>query len=135
MNRRDFVSWVGLGWVASCLPVTIAACSSPRVIQDWQKVASKTDLDAKKQLLQASSATGKVLLVQASQTDNLIAVDPTCPHAGCSVDWKSDIQKFVCPCHQSEFAADGQVEKAPAKKPLTVYATKIEGDDIFIKSF
>jgi cytochrome b6-f complex iron-sulfur subunit len=27
MNRRDFLSWVGVGWVAASLPVAIAACS------------------------------------------------------------------------------------------------------------
>lgn len=134
MNRRDFISWVGVGSLASLLPVTIAACSSPRVIKDWQKVASKADLDGKKQLLQESSTVGKVLLVQTSTADNLIAVDPTCTHAGCPVDWDSDRQKFVCPCHQSEFATDGRATKAPAREPLVVYDTKVEGDDIFIKS-
>lgn len=134
MNRRDFVSWVGLGWVATCLPVTIAACSSQKVIKDWQKVASKAALDANKQLLQEVSSVGQVLLVQTSGTDNPIAVDPTCTHAGCPVEWKGDTQKFVCPCHQSEFNTDGQATRAPARKPLTVYAVKIEGDDIFVKS-
>lgn len=134
MNRRDFISWVGVGALASFLPVTIAACSSRGTIKDWQKVASKANLDANKLLLQEGNAFGKVLLVQTSNTDNPIAVDPTCPHAGCAVDWNSDRQKFVCPCHQSEFTADGQVTRAPARAPLKIYATKIEGDDIFIKS-
>ena len=134
MNRRDFISWVGVGALANFLPVTIAACSSRRTIKDWHKVASKADLDASKQILQEGAAFGKVLLVQTSNTDKPIAVDPTCTHAGCAVDWNSDRQKFVCPCHQSEFTADGQVTKAPARAPLTIYAIKIEGDDIFVKS-
>ncbi|MFM5891932.1 MAG: cytochrome B6, partial [Dolichospermum sp.] len=27
MKRRDFINWVGLGFLASSLPVAIAACS------------------------------------------------------------------------------------------------------------
>ncbi|MFO0173750.1 MAG: cytochrome B6, partial [Aphanizomenon sp.] len=27
MKRRDFINWVGLGCLASSLPVAIAACS------------------------------------------------------------------------------------------------------------
>ncbi|MDJ0772324.1 MAG: ubiquinol-cytochrome c reductase iron-sulfur subunit [Mastigocoleus sp. MO_167.B18] len=134
MDRRDFLSWVSVGWIASFLPVTIAACSSPKVIKDWQKVARKADLDANNQLIKQISPFGKVLLIQTSTTENLIAVDPTCTHAGCTVEWKSDLERFVCPCHQSEFAVDGQLIKTPARRPLKNYVAKIEGDDIFIKS-
>jgi len=30
-----------------------------------------------------------------------------CPHLGCSVNFKADQQKYVCPCHDSAFGLDG----------------------------
>ena len=28
MDRRAFLTWVGVGWVASSLPIALAACSA-----------------------------------------------------------------------------------------------------------
>jgi len=140
MKRRDFINWVGLGWIATSLPVAIAACSSQSntttsaTSEDWQTVGTAKELDQGGQLVVKNSAVGNVVVVGTSQTANLIAVDPTCTHRGCTVAWKRDIKKFACPCHSSEFGVDGQVQKGPATKPLKTYAVKIEGDSVVVKS-
>lgn len=41
-----------------------------------------------------------------------------CTHAGCTVEWRKDAQKFVCPCHGAEFSANGAVTRLPATLPL-----------------
>ncbi|AFY42865.1 ubiquinol-cytochrome c reductase iron-sulfur subunit [Nostoc sp. PCC 7107] len=139
MKRRDFINWVGLGLIASSLPVAIAACNSEKSTStsatstDWQKVGTTKDLDQKGQLLVKSSPVGNVLVVGTSQAGNLIAVDPTCTHKGCTVDWKADAKKFACPCHRAEYGTDGQVQKGPAEKSLKTYTAKIEGDAILVK--
>ncbi|MBE9210560.1 ubiquinol-cytochrome c reductase iron-sulfur subunit [Nostoc sp. LEGE 06077] len=139
MKRRDFINWVGLGLIATNLPVAIAACNSEKSTStsatsgDWQKVGTTKDLDQKGQLLVKGSPVGDVLLVGTSQAGNLIAVDPTCTHKGCTVDWKADAKKFACPCHRAEYGTDGQVQKGPAEKPLKTYTAKIEGDAILVK--
>lgn len=142
MKRRDFISWVGLGWIASSLPVAIAACSSQTATiepkssasQDWQKVGTTAELDKTSQLVAKDSPVGAVLVVGKSQSANLIAVNPTCTHKGCTVTWKEEGKKFTCPCHGSEFASDGKVLKGPADKPLKTYAARIEGDSVVVKS-
>ena len=139
MKRRDFINWVGLGWLASSLPVAIAACSSQTTSPkssasgDWQTVGTSQELDKTGQLLVKNSPVGAVLVVGTSKTENLKAVNPTCTHAGCTVVWEAEAKKFSCPCHNSEFAADGKVQKGPATKPLTTYATKIEGNSVLVK--
>ena len=65
---------------------------------------------------------------------NLIAVNPTCTHQGCSIDWKAKQGKFVCPCHGAKFAPDGKAQEGPAKKPLKTYQAKIEGGSILVKA-
>ncbi|MGB3651277.1 MAG: ubiquinol-cytochrome c reductase iron-sulfur subunit [Rivularia sp. (in: cyanobacteria)] len=139
MNRRNFLNWVGVGWIASCLPVAIAACSSKETnqtsskSQEWQKIGTSSELNTNSKLLAKNTSVGEVLVVKTSLPNQLVAVNPTCTHAGCTVEWKSDTSKFVCPCHGSEFGVDGKVQTAPATAPLKTYAVKIEGDAVLIK--
>ncbi|MBE9005982.1 ubiquinol-cytochrome c reductase iron-sulfur subunit [Fortiea sp. LEGE XX443] len=133
MKRRDFINWVGLGSIASSLPIAIAACSS-QTSGDWQTVGTAAELDKTGQLLAETSPVGKLLVVGTSQTANLIAVDPTCTHKGCTVAWKAETKKFACPCHFAEYGVDGSVQKGPTTKPLKTYAAKIEGDSVVVKS-
>jgi cytochrome b6-f complex iron-sulfur subunit len=139
MNRRNFLNWVGIGMIASSLPVAIAACSSKETkqntseSQEWQEIGKSSQLDQNGKLLAKNTSVGEVLVVKSSLTNNLIAVKPICTHAGCTVEWKSDTDKFVCPCHGSEFGIDGKVQTAPATTPLETYAVKIEGDAVLIQ--
>jgi cytochrome b6-f complex iron-sulfur subunit len=60
----------------------------------------------------------------------LLAVSTVCSHKGCDVKWKSD--KYFCPCHDAEFAADGKVLLGPAKTSLPTYAAKIENGKVLV---
>ncbi|MBK1989572.1 ubiquinol-cytochrome c reductase iron-sulfur subunit [Sphaerospermopsis aphanizomenoides BCCUSP55] len=144
MKRREFFNWVGLGLLASSLPVAIAACSpetttsasstSKAANQNWQKVGTVTELDKTGQLLVQDSPVGAVLVVGTSKNPNkLIAVNPTCTHKGCTVAWKKDKNQFVCPCHDAEFGGDGKVQEGPAEKPLKTYLAKIETGSVLVK--
>ncbi|MBG1266766.1 QcrA and Rieske domain-containing protein [Nostoc sp. WHI] len=135
MKRRDFINWVGLGLIASSLPVAIAACSSGTTSTsgDWQTVGTSAELDKTGQLLAKDSPVGSVLVVGTSKGENLTAVDPTCTHAGCTVAWEPPTKTFLCPCHGSEYGVDGKVQKGPATTPLKTYAAKIEGTSVVVK--
>lgn len=133
MKRRDFINWVGVGLIASSLPVAIAACTPAQTAStDWQVVGKVADLDKSGQLLNENSPIGPVLVVGTSK-ENLVAVNPTCSHKGCTVAWKAQAKKFVCPCHGAEYGIDGTVQKEPATKPLKTYAAKIEGSSVVVK--
>jgi cytochrome b6-f complex iron-sulfur subunit len=135
MKRRDFINWVGLGGIASSLPIAIAACSSgiTSATGDWQTVGTSAELDKTGQLLAKNSPAGPVLVVGTSKGANLTAVNPTCPHANCTVAWQAEAKKFACPCHGSEFGIDGKVQKGPATEALKSYAAKIEGNSVVVK--
>jgi len=138
MKRRDFIKWVGLGWIATSLPIAIAACSSESTTPktsasgDWQTVGTSAELDKAGQLLAKNSPVGPVLVVGTSKTA-ITAVDPTCTHKGCTVAWQAQTKKFACPCHHSEFGVDGKVQKGPATEPLKTYTAKIEGNSVVVK--
>ncbi|MEA5511883.1 ubiquinol-cytochrome c reductase iron-sulfur subunit [Crocosphaera sp. UHCC 0190] len=135
MNRREFINWVGVGAIASFLPVAIAACSSKTKSSgksEFQAVGTVTELKEKGQILNEKLPGGAVLVVENGT--GLMAVNPTCTHGGCTVNWEADNKIFACPCHGSKFAADGQVLHGPAKDPLSTYESKLEGDQILIKA-
>ena len=37
----------------------------------------------------------------------MVAFNSSCPHAGCSVSFKSLDEGYFCPCHSSTFLLDG----------------------------
>lgn len=147
MDRRTFLSWVGMGWVASSLPVALAACtannsstttsspigtspaSQPRS-DGFIKVGTVAELDAGAIVL-SESAIGPVAVVRNQGV--LAAVNPTCTHKGCTVAWQSG--EYVCPCHQAKFSSTGVVVgQVPTRIPLKTYQAKIEGSDVLVKA-
>ncbi len=55
---------------------------------------------------------------------------PFVAHLGCMVDWKSERNRFVCPCHGSEYDAMGRVEKGPAKRSLPLVTVVVKQNQI-----
>ncbi|NJO40672.1 MAG: ubiquinol-cytochrome c reductase iron-sulfur subunit [Cyanobacteria bacterium CRU_2_1] len=154
MDRREFLGWVGVGSVASCLPVALAACTpqnqqsqapdsneqspipdSSAQSEGFQTVGTVAELDQTGQLLDEEFAGGAVLVVRnPNDPQAIVAVNPTCTHAGCTVEWQADQQAFACPCHGSRFAADGTVLQGPASRPLSTYDAKLDGETVLVKS-
>mgnify|MGYP001038765041 CR=1 FL=1 len=145
MKRREFVTWVGIGGLASYFPIVLAACSPQQTesqstvssvdAEGYQSIGTLDQLAEKGQLSSKELAMGSVLVIQKPDNpQELIAVNPTCPHAGCSVNWKADQNAFICPCHDSKFAADGQLLEGPAEEPLKRYEAKLEGQTILVKA-
>jgi nitrite reductase/ring-hydroxylating ferredoxin subunit len=56
------------------------------------------------------------------------ALSLVCPHLGCRPAWHPDQSRFLCPCHGSRFALDGDRLAGPAPKGLEHVALKISGD-------
>lgn len=62
----------------------------------------------------------------------VLALSNICTHLSCRVNWKSDLQEFVCPCHDGHFAEDGSVISGPPPRPLYHVETKVENGDLMI---
>jgi menaquinol-cytochrome c reductase iron-sulfur subunit len=55
-----------------------------------------------------------------------------CTHLSCRVNWKTETQLYVCPCHDAKFNKDGTVSSGPPPKPLNEYENKVEEGILYI---
>lgn len=152
MNRREFVNCIGLGALATSLPVAIAACGSdPTSTADEAaggSVSSDSDLVTRADGFAAIGTVaeletagfianvrfqGKRVIVIQDPEDaaSVLAFDAVCPHAACTVTWGAS--QFNCDCHGSQFNADGSVLTGPSTQPLGSFAAKIEDEQVWVK--
>ncbi|NCJ06264.1 Rieske 2Fe-2S domain-containing protein [Synechococcales cyanobacterium C] len=147
MERRAFLSWVGVGFLASSLPVAIAACSAEPTdtadtpdtpgtdITNDVNVGTVADLDAQGFLLDESE-TGRPLIIVRDPVnpEQLIALNAACTHRNCTVNWEASETQFSCQCHGSQFSAEGEVTQGPADRPLPRLSARIEGDVVLVEA-
>ncbi len=153
MKRRDFMNWIGLGALATSLPVAIAACqsetaappadapaadapevdSTPRE-DGFAAVGTVAELDAAGSLSDKSFQGQQVVVIRdPADAAAVIALNSFCTHQGCTVAWESDTATLACPCHGSKFATDGSVTAGPAPDALGAFEAKIEDDLVLVK--
>ena len=159
MKRREFMNWVGLGFLASSFPVAIAACQStdstdssdateppsskkkaeafdttPRE-DGFAAVGTVDELD-EKGFVSSLTFSPEAVAVTRNPTDAaaVVAVGSMCPHQGCTVKWDQAQGKFACPCHGSTFEADGAVVEGPATEALSTFDAIIEGDLVLVQT-
>lgn len=62
------------------------------------------------------------------------ALSGICTHEICKISrYEADTRQFLCPCHSAYFNTDGQPVWGPARRPLTSYETRVEGDRLIIR--
>ena len=55
-------------------------------------------------------------------------INRTCPHNGCNVDYNQEENKFVCPCHNSQFKRNGEYVKGSCQD------TSWQGDNLSVSN-
>lgn len=135
-RRRNFLKilWISLGLVALGEIVL--------VIFSFFRPALKKKSDPKtKRLIDAGSTddyapgtvaafvTGQFYLV-CLEDGGFLAVSAKCTHLGCALPWDKEQQKFICPCHASQFDISGNVLSSPAPRALDFFKIRLVNQNI-----
>jgi menaquinol-cytochrome c reductase iron-sulfur subunit len=55
-----------------------------------------------------------------------LVVSAVCTHLGCNVRWRSDEERFACPCHKGFYDAEGNVISGPPPRALDRLETRVQ---------
>lgn len=57
-------------------------------------------------------------------------INAVCTHLGCVVPWDTGAQLFKCPCHGSQYNADGSLHRGPAPMPLALVKAAVQDNHV-----
>ena len=130
-SRKDFMNIVwGAAGVVAAAELTLAGLRflSPRVTSG--EFGGTFNMGSYQEIPPGSVTPvelGRFYLVRL-EDGGFLAVYRRCTHLGCAVPFEQSSRKFVCPCHGSEFTAEGDVLNQPATRPLDLFELTINDD-------
>ena len=62
----------------------------------------------------------------------LKAFSASCTHLGCTVQYRGDMQKIWCACHNGMYDLNGRNISGPPPRPLTEYKVAVKGDQVMV---
>jgi len=71
-------------------------------------------------LAQGLKGDATYLIVKEDGSLEDYGLNAVCTHLGCVVPWSAANNKFMCPCHGSQYAPTGAVVRGPAPLPLAL---------------
>lgn len=93
---------------------------------EWVKTHAKGD----RSLTQGLKGDPTYLVVTADGTIEKYGLNAVCTHLGCVVPWVAAENKFKCPCHGSQYNAEGKVVRGPAPLSLALAHADINDSDV-----
>jgi cytochrome b6-f complex iron-sulfur subunit len=62
----------------------------------------------------------------------LRAFSATCTHLDCTVQYRPDLQRIWCACHNGQYDLSGRNVAGPPPRPLEAYDVRVQDDEIVI---
>ncbi|MCX6121650.1 MAG: Rieske (2Fe-2S) protein [Ignavibacteriales bacterium] len=129
MDRKEFLTTVGIGAVAAICTSCLAACKPLD-----NPTSPPTNLDFTLNLADPANSALKTnggyiykdnIIVARISDGSYVALSSVCTHQGGTVAYEIGANRFHCPNHGSNFATDGSVINGPAGSPLVTYKTSL----------
>ncbi len=133
-SRRSFLNklWMLLGGLAFAETIALVfAFFKPRKprsnAEDTQKIVIAGPVENFLPGTVSAFVRGRFYLSRL-EDGGFLAMSARCTHLSCTVPWASAENRFICPCHSSEFDIRGEVANPPAPRALDLYQIVIENN-------
>jgi len=72
------------------------------------------------------------LIVSEDQQIASYGLNAVCTHLGCVVPWNASENKFICPCHGSQYNNEGKMVRGPAPLSLAPVHADVNDDKVIL---
>jgi cytochrome b6-f complex iron-sulfur subunit len=135
INRRSFLkrAWAWIGTIAAlefaAITFNMFSPGKKRTVSNpaFIKTAGLVDEIVPGTVLPFKN--GQFYLVRYAD-GGFLALSLICTHLGCSINWNSEKDQFMCPCHASAFDNKGNVISPPAPRALDTYKVIIQDGEV-----
>jgi len=137
LPRRAFVrTLLGGGFLASLLSFFYPVA---RYLLPPPTSESSSDEVVAGQVGELKNNTGKIfrfgskpgLLIRGTD-GSYHALSATCTHLDCTVQYRGDLQRVWCACHNGMYDLNGRNISGPPPRPLQKYEVHVRGDEIVV---
>ena len=94
-----------------------------------------THKEGDRSLVQGLKGDPTYLIVEGEDAIGSYGINAICTHLGCVVPWNSGSNKFMCPCHGSQYDATGKVVRGPAPLSLALAHVSVDSDNVFLSQW
>ncbi|CAM9692040.1 unnamed protein product [Chrysoparadoxa australica] len=92
-----------------------------------------THLPGSHALVEGLKGDATYLVVNEDKKIQDFGIVAVCTHLGCVVPWNKAENKFICPCHGSQYDANGKVVRGPAPLSLALSHVEEDGGKVVLK--
>ena len=77
-----------------------------------------------------ASNYGGYILRKSESLEDILVLSSRCTHLSCNVNWDEEVEKFICPCHDASFDAEGKVVDGPPPEPLGHFEYSVDAEGV-----
>ncbi len=81
-------------------------------------------------LVQGFKGDPTYIVVDTKEELRDYGMSAVCTHLGCVVPWNASENKFICPCHGSQYDSTGKVVRGPAPLSLALAHVAVNDDKV-----
>lgn len=112
---------------ASAAGVALAGCA---LFEDAEiRICSRAELEASGFI--AFEFNGDTAFAALDKNGQAYCMSLVCTHKQCTVKYRPEEEKFVCPCHKGEYDKAGAVLKGKPPAPLNRFKTEWRGEELW----
>jgi Rieske Fe-S protein len=135
--RRNFIKGLltvfSAGLLGTIVYPVIRFISPPKVPEaSTNRVKAGTVQELEKKGWKVFPFGSTPAIIIRTDEGELRAFSALCTHLDCTVQYRKDLRRIWCPCHNGFYDLNGINVAGPPPRPLTKYVVNVQGDDIFV---